>query len=274
MHRPALGDSALNKTLCVSAVFVAHMFVGRSAAAQQDPGAAQPERPTIATHAYTVARGYAETEIGIQATALDDSGALLAVPLLLKVGLGRGVQLDIDVPMAATVGSTNATGAGLADWALGVKARVAHAAPLLADLSFQSTLKFPTGSTSANRGTGTTDVSLLLISSRRLGSVSLDLNAGWTVRSGDGTVAPRRATLWTVSTGFPVHDGLGWDAEVFGYPGTHGPAGQRAAIGLLTGPAFTVRPSLVLDAGVIINLRALGANSAYAGFTRNFGRIF
>jgi hypothetical protein len=271
--RRSAPESALKKTLFVW-VACGMVLAGSRTAAQQDPRAAQPERPTVATHAYTVATGYAETEMGVQANALPGSGTQLAAPLLLKIGLSKRMQLDINVPLAATVGSGDASSAGLADWSVAVKTRVLTKAPVLADFSVQTALKFPTGSVASNRGTGTTDGSLILISSRHVGPISLDLNVGWTERSGDGTAAPRSATVWTVSTGFPVHGPVSWAAEVFGYPGTHGPAGQRPSIGLLTGPTFTVRPTLVLDAGVIVNLQALGANSAYAGVTWNIGRVF
>jgi hypothetical protein len=57
------------------------------------------------------------------------------------------------------------------------------------------------GRQSANRvsglrhGTGTTDPNLLFISSHKLGPVAMDLNVGYTRRSGDGSVAPTSASV-------------------------------------------------------------------------------
>src|ERR1041385_143570 len=91
---------------------------------------------------------------------------------------------------------------------------------------FRSVIKLPTGSSSAGRGTGTTDVSLLLLSSHQLGGVAMDLNAGVTRRSGDGTGAPRTSTVWTASFGYPLRGRLGGVGELYGYPRTTGPAGE------------------------------------------------
>jgi hypothetical protein len=85
------------------------------------------------------------------------------------------------------------------------------------------------------RGSGTTDRSLLLVSSNQLGAVSLDVNVGYKRRSGDGTLAPRNATLWTVSAGIPLAGPLSLAAEVFGLPATSGPAGTPGTVAILRG---------------------------------------
>ena len=95
-------------------------------------------------------------------------------------------------------------------------------------------IKFPTGSVNNGSGTGTTDALLLLISSHEFGDVAMDLNVGYTRRGGDGTVAPKDATVWTASFGGPISGPLGWVFETFGFPGTNGPAGQA--------PTVAVRP--------------------------------
>src|SRR5262249_2239842 len=135
-------------------------------------------------------------------------------------------------------------------------------------------IKFPTGSASANRGTGTTDVSLLLISSHALGPVSMDLNAGITRRSGDGTVVPRTATVWTASFGGPVRGPVGWVFECYGYPKTTGPAGRPSTAALLGGPTYKVTSWLVLDAGGIVPLAGDQPKAVYAGLTWNIGRYW
>src|SRR5205809_41193 len=81
------------------------------------------------------------------------------------------------------------------------------------------------GTAGRGTGSGTPDASMIAISSHPFGPVALDLNAGFTHRSGNGSVAPTSSSVWTVSTGFPLGCGVGWSAEVFGYPGTSGVAG-------------------------------------------------
>ena len=75
-----------------------------------------------------------------------------------------------------------------------------------------------------------------MISSHDLSGVALDINAGYTRRSGNGSQAPRSATLWTVSLGGPFAGAFGWVFECYGYPGTSGPAGQAPIVAILAGP--------------------------------------
>ncbi len=237
-----------------------------------DPREANPERPTVATHAYAVAPGIVELEAGVQRQALGSGNGQLTSPILLKIGLGRRVQLDI-APGLAWIGPDGARRGGIADSALGIKWQMAAGVPILADVAIESLLKLPTGSHPLGTGTGTTDLNLVFISSRLVGKVELDINVGYTRRSGDGTQAPNSATLWTVSTGFPVAGPLSWAAELFGYPGTRGPAGAPPIVAILTGPTFRPQRSVVLDAGVIINVEGFGATAVYAGVTWNIGRL-
>ena len=232
----------------------------------EHPRSVQPERPTVATHAGTVATGYSELEAGIERDRFSDRSLATQVPAILKVGLGQRVQGSISTPVFGASGVPF----GIGDIALGLKWRVLEDHPFLSDFAIQPSIKFSTG---GDRGTGTTDVSLLLIDSHTLGSVALDLNVGVTRRSGDGRRAPKTATLWTVSTGFPVRGPLGWVVEVFGYPGTGGAAGSAPSAALLTGPTFSVRPSLTLDAGIIAPISGPQPRAAYVGIVANFGRF-
>lgn len=235
----------------------------------QDPHAAQPERPTVATHAGTVAPGWFEIETGIEADRFDDGTHGQGFPTFLKFGIASHLQLGIGVPAVRPAGSS----LGLGDVYAGLKWRLLDQAPVLGDFAILPVLKLPTGSESAGRGTGTTDVSILAISSHSIGEVALDINVGYTRRSGDGTAAPRDASVWTVSTGGPLTGPLGFAAEIFGYPGTSGPAGADGIVALLGGPTVTLEPWLVLDAGVIIPLTGPQPRALYGGLTWNAGRL-
>lgn len=243
------------------------------AAAAPDPHAAQPERPTVATHAYTVAPGWAELEAGVQR---QQEGALadrIAVPFLVKIGLGSQLQLDI-APAWDRAAEGGRVQSGITDMLVGVKWRVADTAPMLGAFAIQTTVSLPTGNAEAGLGTGSAALNLLAISSHRIGPVSVDANVGYTRLGGDGTIAPNDNTLWTISAGFPVAGRLAWAAEVFGYPGTSGPSGRPPIVGFLTGPTFMVRSNLVLDAGAIFDIAGFGGTALYAGATWNIGRIW
>jgi hypothetical protein len=238
-----------------------------------DPRTAMPERPTVATHAHTVAPGYVEIETGVLRFDPQVGESETDSQSLVKIGLEKHLQLDIFEGITSTSQPARAT-FGIGDIAIGAKWRLLDEAPVVGDFAIQLTVKFPTGSVESGSGTGTTDLSLLVISSHNLGTASLDLNAGFTARSGDGSVAPTRATFWTMSWGLPIAGNLGMVAEVFGYPGTSGASGQRPIVALLTGPTYIVRRYLVVDGGIIVRLAGPQATTGYAGLTWNIARLW
>jgi len=252
---------------------LAVLALGAAAARAQeprDPHAVQPERPTVATHAYTVAPGWVEVEAGGEFDRYDGGAHGQSVPVVVKVGLTRDLQLDLDASLLHPPGGGTT---GIGDLAAALKARVLRGAPVLGDFSVQATLKLPTAPPASGLGTGTTDVALLLISSHDLGGVSMDLNVGYTRRSGTGALVPKGATLWTASFGGSLAGDLGWTAECYGYPGTAGPAGQAPIVALLGGPTLLARTWLAFDAGVIVPVRGPQPRALYAGGVWNIGRL-
>jgi len=245
------------------------VYPGSARAQLTDPHAVQPERPSVATHAGTVAPRYIELESGLELDGLVGDGNSLGIPTTIKMGLARRLQLSVQLPTAAPYREA----IGLGDLSVGVKWRLLQHAPVLKDFALLPSLKFPTGSERAGRGTGTTDASLLFISSRTIGPVSLDLNFGYTHHGGDGSVVPKNSTLWAVSTGFTISGPLGAALEVFGYPGTSGPTGAPATLAILTGPTLQLHSWLAIDAGTIIPLSGGQEHALYSGLVWNLGRL-
>jgi hypothetical protein len=242
-----------------------------SASVPDDPRAAQPERPTVATHAGTVAPGYVELEAGVEYDHESGAHALLT-PAVLKLGIVPRVQLELFGSFQHLSGAAPGY-SGSGDVGAAVKWRILEKAPVLGDFALQPSLKLPAGSAAHGTGTGTTDVGLLLISSHDWGAYALDINLGYTRRSGDGSGAPKDATLWAVSGGGRAYGTLGWVAEIFGYPRTVGPAGADGSVAVLGGPTLEARKWLVLDAGLIIPLSGGQPHALYAGLTWNFGKL-
>ena len=234
-----------------------------------DPHASQPERPTVATHAGTVAPRWLEIETGLERDHFSDHSHAVQAPLLIKLGLAARLQLSVLTPFTSPVGGTFGPG----DLSVGLKWRLLEGAPVLGDFAIFPSLKFPVGASASGRGTGTTDAALLLISSHSVGPVAVDLNAGITRRSGDGTAAPRTATVWTASFGGALRGALGWVGELYGYPETTGPAGSDNVVALLAGPTYKLKSWLVLDAGGIIPVSGPQPYALYAGLTWNTGRF-
>jgi Putative MetA-pathway of phenol degradation len=234
-----------------------------------DPHTAMPERPSVATHAGTVAPGWVEVEAGLESDSYTNASRGSAIPVAYKFGLARCLQLTIQTPFVQPSGET----VGFGDLSIGVKWRLVDHAPLVGDFAILPSVKFPSGSASQGTGTGTTDASLLFISSQQFGPVSMDVNVGFLHRSGDGSEAPRDASLWAVSFGGPARWRIGWGAEIYGYPATSGPAGADAIVAILVGPTFQVRNWLVLDAGIIAPLTGPQPHAIYSGVTYNIGSL-
>ncbi len=251
----------------IAAIFLAAALAGVSALGGQavpSPHDAQPERPTVATHAGTVAPGWFEVESGIEIDHVSPGVSSLSMPTLLKFGVVSHLQFDL---MLTTVRPSSAQALGFGDASVALKWRLLDDAPLVGNFALQPSLKFPTGSPARGTGTGTTDLSILAISSHDLGPVALDINIGYTRRNVPGAAA--NAMLWTVSTGTTVAGRWALAAEVFGYPGF----GRTGSVGFLAGPTCTVRPWFVLDAGFIARVAGNQSPALYAGLTWNVGRL-
>ena len=230
------------------------------------PRSVQPERPSVATHAGTVAAGYLELETGIERDRAADGSHAAQLPTIFKFGMTKHMQLALSIPTSSATGVS--FGAG--DVAIGLKWRIKEDGALLQDIALLPQVKFSSGGA---RGTGTTDFSLLLINSRTIGAVGLDLNVGGTWRSGDGTQAPRSSTMWTMAAGIPVHGAWGWALECYGYPRTAGPAGAASIVALLTGPTYVLRPELALDLGVIEPITGAQPRGFYVGIVTSLGQL-
>jgi hypothetical protein len=237
-------------------------------AGDNDPRTAQPERPTVATHAGSVAPGFLEIETGIQFDRMAGEWNGTTLPSVFKTGLSPATQLEITLPF---LGSANRA-IRVGDVTASLKWRFIETSPI-GRVAIQPSVKLPSGSEPNGYGTGTTDLQLLLISSKTLGPAQMDLNLGYTHRSGDGTSAPKDATVWTASFGGPARGPVGWVVECFGYPKTSGPAGQPSTAAILAGPTFTAHRWLVFDTGVIVPLTGWLPHSAYVGLTWNAGHL-
>jgi hypothetical protein len=233
-----------------------------------NPRAVMPERPTVATHAFTVATGYLEIETGGERDAFDPRTNGFSIPTVFKIGISERAQLGINTPVVKPPG----TSTGVGDLSVGIKYRLVDDAPLLGAFAILPAIKFPTGDDNVDRGTGTTDVSILAISSHKFGDYSMDLNVGYTHRSNGA--APTNATLWTASFGGPLAGHIGWVAECYGYPGTGGPNGQAPVVAVLAGPTLLAMASLAFDVGVIIPVKGPQPHAVYAGLVYNVGRLF
>ena len=242
-------------------------------AAQHAPpklSTAQPERPSVSTHAGTMSPGWFEVETGIELDhGVQPEHATLGV-FAAKLGLGERTQLSL---LANVVQPSDAAG-GLGDVTVAVKFRVLDDHPILGNFALLPAIKFPTGSDARGTGTNTTDGTLTVISSRDVFGLDMDANVAYTFRGGSGVHAPRDSWLYAVSLSGDLPAGLGWTAEIFGVPGTSGAQGAPPTAALLVGPTFTLRQWLVFDCGGILPFMGQQPRALYAGLTYNVGRLW
>jgi hypothetical protein len=260
----------LPSSACALALFfLAPTLPAQADSAAPDPRLVQPERPTIATHAGTIARGFVELEDGGEWDNVGTSERSFFAPTNLKIGLASNAQLNLlfNLIQDRLVRNGSLTAS---DLTIGVKYRLVEENRILGDFAILPAVKLPTA-TEGEGGTGTTDFSLLLISSQEFGPVAMDVNVGATRRSGNGSSAPINASVWAASFGVPVRGPLGVALELFGYPGTAGAAGEKASAAILAGPTFLLRKWLALDAGVIVPVTGPQAHAVYTGFVWNVG---
>jgi hypothetical protein len=225
------------------------------------PRAANPERPTVATHAYTVAPGYAELEQGARAFGLNGFGEGTAWDLNLKIGLRPGVQLGIFGPAYVRTGA----GSGVGD--VGASLKLRRTLSSRTAVALVPAVTAPTGDAVRGLGAGRTLGSLVgVVSSDLPAGVHVDLNAG-PVGIGAGKAQ------WFTSFGL-AHGGIGpagVAVELFDFTG--GGAGPRQR-GFLAALMLTVADWVVVDAGGVRGLVDGTPDQVFLGVTTNLGRIF
>ena len=231
-----------------------------SGAGGQSPRAANPERPTFATHAYAVAPGYVELEQGLRVEG--GAGVATAWDYNLKIGVARQVQFAF----FGTGFIHTSAGGGGGD--VGVALKLSISVSPRATLALASSVTFPTGDAAAGRGAGRTQGGVLAVASvdvpRRL---HIDANLG-PVELGAGA-SPLR---WFHSVGAGIALGrYGLATELYGFTAGAGEWAEWGALG-----AVTVRPAewIVVDAGGSVGLWRETPHLVFVGVTTNLGKVF
>ena len=236
----------------------AGLIMAQPAVAQR-PRAANPERPTVATHAYAVAPGYVELEQGLSARGHGSLGEQTSWDLNLKIGLTPHLQLGLFGPTYLRTDG----GSGLGDLGAALKVR-GDLSPTVA-VALVPAVSTPTGSESKGLGAGRVLGSLAGVVSAELGGgLHFDANAGPT---GIGAGTPQ----WFGSVGVSRAFGrLSVATELFAFAnGGAGPA-QRGALGSVL---VSLAEWAVVDVGGVVGLSDASPDQVFVGLTTNFGAI-
>jgi hypothetical protein len=227
--------------------------------AAQSPRAANPERPTVATHAYPVAPGFVELEQGLRLLYDGADTELFAWDFNLKAGLRRDVQIAF---FGTGFGSTD-FGSGLGDVGGSVKWAFPgrrHAFALVPALTV------PTGDATAGLSAGRALGSFTGVYSVDLpGELHFDANVG---PAGIGAGKPQWFTSVGLARGFPR---VALAVELYDF--TSGAAGG-AQRGFLYSVLLTFAEWAVVDFGGVWGLRGGTDDQVFVGLTTNFGRLF
>ena len=226
----------------------------------QSPRAVNPERPTVATHAYAVARGYVEIEQGVAARGSASLSEATSWDVNVKIGLAPHLQLGIFGPGYAR----NSAGHGIGDWGLALKLRTDITDRIV--VAAVAAISFRTGKQRLGLGAGRVLGQLPLVLSMN-GPLGLhaDLNAG---PIGIGAGSPQWLT--TASFGRPLGGPLGVTAELFRI--SAGAAGPRQA-GLLGALLVTPVQWMAIDIGGTLGLGSGSSDVIFLGLTTNLGRL-
>src|SRR5437879_5988836 len=116
--------------------------------AAQSPHAANPERPSVATHAYTVAPGYAELEQGVRAQGRGNVRDQTSWEFNLKIGVARPPQLGL----FGTGYNRTGQGNGVGD--VGVALKLRRDLSSTHEVALVPAVTLPTGDQSLGLGEG------------------------------------------------------------------------------------------------------------------------
>jgi hypothetical protein len=220
---------------------------------------ANPERPTVATHAYAVAPGFIEIEQGLSARGVGGLGQVTSWDANVKIGVTPHLQLGLFGPLLLRTGA----GLGPGDWGASLKIRTALSDRVA--LAVVPAATVPTGRATAGLGAGRVLGQLVgVVSADGPGGVHVDVNAG---PVGIGAGRPQ----WLATASFGRWFGrLGCAAELFRIGA--GSAGSRQA-GLLGAVTFAPAPWVVFDGGGIAGLGTGSADVLFVGVTTNLGHL-
>jgi hypothetical protein len=236
MARPTLA------TLGLAGLLLSQLGTGSSRA--QEPPPLASDRPDFTETASSVPRGSVQVEVG--ATWTDDGGEALSVgEVLVRIGLGRGLELRLGPGGYGRIEAGEATVEGREDGFVGLKLELG-ARPALALLLGSS---IPTGSADLGADAWQPEAVLALAwtLSPRL-SLASNLGAGSFVEADERF----ETAFGSLALGFAASERLGLFVELYAL-GRETPGGDLAPT-FDTGATWLLSPDLQLDARVEIPL--------------------
>lgn len=190
----------------------------------------------------------------------------------LKAGLSDASELFLGWSPLIYLRRPGDDGRGPGDLFVGVRHRVVEAVADGTSAAFQLTGKIPTASRSEGLGSGEVDLFLAAIVDHQFGDLATTGYYQVGVLSEAGADDSDLEHGFALAAGMPVADGVSPFAELALVLRPE----QDVEAGILTlGTSYALRPSLVLDASVVVGYTPDAPDfRVQLGMTHNFGRLF
>jgi len=236
------------------------LVLGSVAGAAPDEPDMIADRPGFGESANVVGAGHVQAETGLTWTKVDSGVSALDLPeALVRVGLGRSVELRVTAPDWVRTRTDGEASSGWSDTALGLKA---HVSAGKSDFAFRGTVYLPTGSDALTADRAEPEVAV---------SWSRALDPRWSLAA---TLSVRRLRLLhqtLTSPSVSLGRALGEHVATFVEYGVNRAADSPTLHKLDHGYTWLVNPHTQLDASVGVGLSSAAPDFfVEIGYCRRF----
>lgn len=238
------------------------------------PAAGFAGRPLTIDDAEPVARGDLELELGYSYNRPRQGGKEQKWPLFsATVGILNKLEAGLNIQRAHDDLRGEPPLDGFEDLNLSIKYLLLAEKTSLPALAFSFGLKIPTASRSKGLTTGRVDQNLLLLATKNLQSLAVDLNLGYSVVDSPPGEKLKNRVLYGLALRWAAHKNWTLVGEIFGQ--SREAEGESNEADFQIGFQFSLLPSLVLDSGLGRSLRSKGNKfQVTVGLTWTFGLGF
>jgi Putative MetA-pathway of phenol degradation len=248
-------------------------WIGKQTGCYADSIVANPNRPTVANPADVTQYGVLELEYGWDRTWPAEGVHQTSLGGLLKFGL----LCDVELRWTTTsfLSQTDATGThrSFGDNWIGPQVRIYKQTKRVPTLAFSYAAKIASASTEDGLGNGRIDHALTFLASKDIAGIHFDFNVThfWIGRQSAQGFDQNDQLNLTFSR--PLHGPLQITGEFYGNTQLNqATPGFASSLWALT---YTVRPRLVIDAGVEAGLTSGGPHRhVFAGATYSIGNFY
>jgi hypothetical protein len=249
------------------------MGLAQCPSAQPGTIAANPNRPTVSDPADITQYGVAEVEYGFIRTWDRGASHRSSVDGLFKFAALCDLELRWTLGSFASQSAPQQTAVhGMGDNWVGAQYRLRHQTGRVPTLAVRYEVKLPSARAKDGLGTGELDHAFTFLASKDIKSVHFDFNVAYLLSGRPDNTGNDQNNQLALAFSRTIHGHWAITGEVYG--NTHQNTDTPEFITKLWGITYTVRPRLVLDAGIDTGLTYRAPQkSVFAGFTYSVGNF-